>query len=145
MRLSKFILIVLMLCFVGLIIGCTQMTGQEQDVLIKITSRRIGYHGFKINPEMFTSLGELAGQSCQQAGERAEPMDVAFGVIWKTIAKQTKDPLLAQDLKDVAELIGVKFDAGFTLLGLTEDKLKFINIAICSFSKGVDAAKAGFK
>lgn len=140
MRLTKFILIFIFLAFSFSLISCAQMTGPEQGALIKITARRIAFHGFKLYPDMFSSLGEIANTSCQDTSGLTKPADIAFKVIFEAIATKTKDPLLAQDLKDIAELIGIKFDAAFTLLGLTPDKLKFITLFVCSFDQGIQAA-----
>lgn len=141
MRVTKVVIFLAVMIFMFSLLSCIQMTGQEKDVLVKITARRIGFHGFKINPDMFTSLGDLAKQSCEGKGDKSKPIDIAFQLIYSTIPAYTKDPMLAQDLKDVAEIIGIKFDAAFTLMGLTEDKLKFIHLFICSFSQGIEAAK----
>ena len=141
MRLTKFVLIFMAVALVFSLSACSFLAGPETDVIVKITARRIAFHGFKINPDMFTSLGEIASQSCQGLSGQAQPADVAFSIIFKTISTKTKDPLLAQDFKDVAELIGIKFDAAFTLLGLTDEKLKFITLFVCSFAQGIEAAK----
>jgi len=145
MRLTKFVLILLTLAFIFSFMSCAGLTGPEKDVLIKITARRIAFHGFNINPDLFISLGEISKASCQGLSDQAQPAEFAFKVIFEGIATKTKNPLLAQDLKDVAELIGIKFDAAFTLLGLTPDKLKFITVFVCSFAQGVEAAQQTIK
>lgn len=145
MRRTKFILLLLSFALVFSFIGCGLMTGPDKDVIIKITARRIAFYGFKLNPDMFTSLGEISKQSCEQTSDQAQPLDIAFKVIVEAISTKTKDPLLAQDIKDIAELIGVKFDAAFTLIGLTPENLKFITLFVCSFSQGIEAAQATTK
>ena len=145
MRLTKFILLPLFLALVFSFISCGLTTGPDKDVIIKITARRIAFHGFMLKPDLFTSLGDIAKQSCEQTLDQAQPADIAFKTIFHLISTNTKDPLLAQDIQDVAELIGIKFDAAFTLLGLTADKLKYIRLFVCSFSQGIEAAKATLK
>jgi len=145
MRLTKFILLPLFLALVFSFISCGLTTGPDKDVIIKITARRIAFHGFKSKPDLFTSLGEIAKQSCEQTSDQAQPSDIAFKVIIEAISTKSKDPLLAQDIQDIAALIGIKFDAAFTLLGLTPDKLKFITLFLCSFSQGIEAAKTTTK
>jgi len=86
-------------------------------------------------------LGILAVESCQHLTDQAQPADVVFSIIFKAIATKTSDPLLAQDIQDIVELLGIKFDAAFTLLGLTDEKLKFITLFVCSFAQGIEAAK----
>ena len=141
MRLTKFVLLFIVMAIIGLLTACAQMTGPDKDVIIKITARRIAFHGFKVEPDLFTSLGEIAKQSCEQMSDQAQPADIAFKVIIEAITTKSKDPLLAQDIQDIVALIGIKFDAAFTLLGLTPDKLKFITLFVCSFSQGIEAAK----
>lgn len=145
MRLTKFVLILFALALIIAPLSCMQATGPELDIIVKITARRIAFHGVKINPDLFTSLGDISSQSCKGLSGEAQPADVAFTIIFKTIATKTEDPLLAQDFKDVLELIGIKFDAAFTLLGLTSDKLKFITLFVCSFAQGIEAAQATTK
>ncbi|GAH56594.1 unnamed protein product [marine sediment metagenome] len=141
MRLTKFLLLLLSLALVLSFISCAQMTGPEKDVIVKITARRIAFHGFKTNPDLFTSLGKIAKESCQGLSDQAQPADIAFKVIIEAITTKSKDRLLAQDIQDIVALIGIKFDAAFTLLGLTPDKLKFITLFVCSFSQGIEAAQ----
>lgn len=141
MRLTKFPLLLLSLALIFSFISCGLTTGPDKDVIIKITARRIAFHGFKVEPDLFTSLGEIAKQSCEQMSDQAQPADIAFKVIIEAITTKSKDPLLAQDIQDIVALIGIKFDAAFTLLGLTPDKLKFITLFVCSFSQGIEAAK----
>lgn len=141
MRLTKFVFLLLSLALIFSFAGCAQLTGPEKDVIIKITARRIAFHGFKTHPDIFTSLGEIAIESCQGISDQAQPSEVVFSVIFKAIATKTKDPLLAQDIQDLVQLIGIKFDAAFTLLGLTPDKLKLIGLFVCSFAQGIEAAQ----
>lgn len=140
MRNSKFIIFLLSLALIFSFIGCAFITGPEKDVVIKITARRVAFYGMKIQPVLFTSLGTVAKESCEQTSDQAQPFEIAFKVIIETISTKTKDPLLAQDIKDIVELIGIRFDAAFTLLGLTPENLKFITLFICAFSQGVEAA-----
>jgi len=141
MRRTRFLLALIGIAIMGLLVDCAGMTGPEQGTLIKITARRVAFHGYKLKPDMFTSLGEIANQACVNSGNQEHPFDVAFQAINKAITLKTSDPLLAQDLKDVAELIGIKFDAAFTLLGLTPDRLKFISLFVCAFDQGIQAAQ----
>lgn len=142
MRLTKFIFLLLSLALIFSFFGCGLTTGPDKDVIIKIAARRIAFHGAIIKPDLFSSLGEIAKQSCEQISDEAQPSDIAFKIIVEAITTKTKDPLLAQDIQDIAALIGIKFDAAFTLLGLTADKLKYITLFVCSFSQGIEAAKA---
>ena len=141
MRLTKFVLILLTLALLILPLSCMKASGPETDVIVKITARRIAFHCLKAQPDVFKPLGILAVESCQQLTDQAKPADVAFSVIFKAIATKTSDPLLAQDIQDIVELIGIKFDAAFTLLGLTPDKLKFITLFVCSFAQGIEAVE----
>jgi len=141
MRLTKFIFIIFALALVSSLISCAKMTVPEKDVIIKITARRIAHQGLKAQPDVFRPLGVIARESCQHLTVRSQPADVAFSIIFKTIATKTSDPLLAQDIQDVIELVGVKFDKSFQLVGLTPDTLKFITLFVCSFAQGIEAVR----
>lgn len=145
MRRTKFIFLLLSFILVLSFFGCGPIVGDDKDVIIKIAARRIAFYGFKIFPDMFTSLGEISKQSCEQTSDQAQPVDIAFKVIVEAISTKTKDPLLAQDIQDIVALIGIKFDAAFTLIGLTPENLKFITLFVCSFSQGIEAAQATTK
>ncbi|GAH23679.1 unnamed protein product, partial [marine sediment metagenome] len=71
MRLTKFLLLLLSLALVLSFISCGLMTGPDKDVIVKITSRRIAFHGFKVDPDLFTSLGKIAKESCQGLSDQA--------------------------------------------------------------------------
>ena len=139
MRLTKFVFILFALALVSSPLSCMKATGPEIDVIVKIAARRIASHCLKAQPDVFRPLGVIAIESCQQKTEQSQPSDIVFSIIFKAIATKTSDPLLAQDIQDIVELIGIKFDASFTLLGLTEDKLKLITLFVCSFAQGVEA------
>jgi len=141
MRLTKFVLILLALALLTLPISCMKATGPETDVIIKITARRIAFHGLQAQPDVFKPLGILARESCQILTEQAQPADVAFSIIVKAIATKTSDPLLAQDIQDIIELIGIKLDLSYKLLGLDPVKLKFITLFVCSFAQGIEAVE----
>lgn len=136
MRLTKFFLILFALALVISFISCAKMTVPEKDVIIKITARRIAHQGLKIQPDVFRSLAIIARESCQHLTVRSQPSDVSFRIIFKTIATKTQDPLLARDIQDVIELIGIKFDPSFQLVGITPERLKLITLFVCSFSEG---------
>ena len=142
MRLTKFVLLLFTLALALSFVSCVQMTGPDKDVIIKITARRIAFHGFTLEPDLFTSLGEIARPSCQGLSDQPQPAEVAFKVIIEAITTKTKDPLLAQDIQDLVQLIGIKFDKSFQLVGLTPERLKFIRLFVCSFAQGVEAAQA---
>jgi len=142
MRLTKFLFILLALALISAPVSCSKMTGPEKDVIIKITARRIAHHGLKAQPDVFRPLAIIARESCQHLTERSQPADVAFSIIVKTIATKTEDPLLAQDVQDVIELMGIKFDTSFQVIGITPERLKLITLFVCSFAQGIEAAKA---
>lgn len=141
MRLTKFVFILFALALLILPISCMKATGPDTDVIIKITARRIAFHGLQAQPDVFKPLGILAVESCQQLTDQAQPSDVAFSIIVKAIATKTSDPLLAQDIQDIVELIGIEMDPSFNLLGLTPDVLKFITLFVCSFAQGIEVVK----
>ena len=145
MRKRKYFSIFLPLVLALSFMSCALVTGPDKDVIMKITARRIAFHGFELKPELFAYLGEIAKESCEKISDQAEPLEIAFKVIVETITKELDDPLLAQDLQDIIELLGIKFDAAFDLVGLTPEKLKYISIFVCSFSQGVEAAKKARK
>lgn len=145
MRLRNCIYVFLAFVITLSLMRCALVTGPDKDVIIRITARRIAFHGFEIRPELFASLGEVAKASCEKISDKAEPLEIAFKVIVETITKELDDPLLAQDIQDIIELLGIKFDAAFDLVGLTPEKLKYISIFVCSFSQGVEAAKKARK
>ena len=145
MRLTKFVLLFFILALVLSFMSCAKTTGPEADVIVKITARRIASHCLKAQPDVFRPLGVIAIESCQQKTEQSQPSDIVFSIIFKAIATKTSDPLLAQDIQDIVDLIGIKFDAAFTLLGLTEDKLKLITLFVCSFAQGIEAAQETLK
>lgn len=145
MRLTKFVFILLSLAMFISLASCVKTTGPETGAIIKITSRRIAFHGLKLQPDVFNPLGIIARASCQQLTDQAQPADVAFSIIFKAIATKTSDPLLAQDIQDIVELLGIKFDPSFQLVGLTPERLKFITLFVCSFAQGIEAAKTTTK
>jgi len=142
MRLTKLVLILFVLSLISAPVSCTKMTGPDKEVIIKITARRIAHHGLKAQPDLFIPLGVIARESCQHLTLRSQPAEIAFSVIFRTIATKTSDPLLAQDIQDVVELMGIKFDPDFNLTGLTADNLKFITLFVCSFAQGIEASRS---
>jgi len=145
MRLRKCIPIFLAIAMAISIMSCALVTGPDKDVIIKITARRIAFHGFELKPDMFTCLGEVAKTSCETIADQGTALEVAFTAIVERVTKEMDDPLLAQDIQDIVELLGIKFDAAFNLVGLSPEKLKYISIFVCSFSQGVEAAKKARK
>ncbi|GAJ12043.1 unnamed protein product [marine sediment metagenome] len=139
MRLIRLVFILFALALISAPVSCTKMTGPEKDVIIKISARRIAYQGLKAQPDVFIILGSVARESCQLLTDKPGPSDIAFSIIFRTIATKTQDPLLAQDIQDVAELIGLKFDPDFNLLGLTPGQLDLVTLFVCSFAQGVEA------
>ncbi len=141
MRLTKFLFILLALALISALISCVKMTGPEKEVIIKITARRIAHHGLKAQPDVFRPLGVVARESCQHLTERSQPADVAFSIIIKTIATKTEDPLLAQDIQDIVDLMGIRLDTSFNIIDLTPQDLTFITLFVCSFAQGVEAGR----
>ena len=116
---------------------CTLFTPAEQDLIVKITARRFGAHGAQLFPTTFTELGKTARDACDKPGETLTPA-AALEMIAQAVGLQLRDPLLAADLKDLAALLGIRFDPAFKLIGLTEDQERLIKIAVCSFAEGVE-------
>ena len=142
MRATKFISIFIALVMALMFVSCGLVAGPEKDVIVKIGARRIAFHGFKISPELFTALGETALAACEKTTGQAPSIEDAFQVIVQKITKRLGDPLLAQDIMDIVRILGVKFDAAFTLLGVTPEKLKYIQLFVCAFAQGVETARA---
>ncbi|GAI40479.1 unnamed protein product, partial [marine sediment metagenome] len=139
MMLTRLVFILFALALISAPVSCVKMTGPDKEVIIKITARRIAYQGLKAQPDIFRILGSVARESCQLLTDRAGPSDIAFSVIFKTIATKTSDPLLAQDIQDIVSLIGIKFDPDFNLLALTPGQLDLVTLFVCSFAQGIEA------
>jgi len=127
----------MLLIFLFLPTRCALFTPAEQDLIVKITARRFGAHGAKIAPDTFTELGKTARDACDKPGETLTPSQ-ALEMIGQAVGLQLGDPLLAADLKDLAALLGIRFDAAFKLIGVTQEQERLIKIAVCSFAEGVE-------
>ncbi|MBA7604204.1 hypothetical protein ES703_11323 [subsurface metagenome] len=138
MKRIKFISMAVIVIFIVSFIACMKTAGPETDVVIRILARRIAYHGIKSRPHVFTALGIVARNSCQTLTDEAQPADVAFQIILKTISTKTSDPLLAQDIQDVVKLLGIQFDSSFNLLGISPEALNLISMFVCSFAAGAE-------
>ncbi|GAH31994.1 unnamed protein product [marine sediment metagenome] len=134
-RISVFIPILLILLFLPT--RCAWFTPAEQDLIVKITARRFAAHGARLFPETFADLGKTATDACTRPGETLTPA-AALEMIAEAVGLQLGDRLLAADLKDLAALIGIRFDAAFKLIGVTQEQERLIKIAVCSFAEGVD-------
>jgi len=117
--------------------ACAFLTPGEQDLIVKITARRFGAHGAQLFPVTFAELGKTARDACDKPGETFTPSD-ALELIAQAVGLQLGDPLLAADLKDLVGLLGIRFDAAFKLIGVTQDQERLIKIAVCSFAEGVE-------
>ncbi|MBA7630568.1 hypothetical protein ES703_38091 [subsurface metagenome] len=117
--------------------ACALFTPAEQDLIVKITARRLAAHGAKSFPVIFAELGKTARNACDRPGETMAPSD-ALELIAQSIGLQLEDPLLAADLKDLAQLLGIRFDPAFKLIGVTPEQERRIKIAVCSFAQGVE-------
>ena len=131
------VLIPILLIFLFLPARCSHFTPAEQDLLVKIAARRLGAQGAKMFPETFADLGKTATDACTRPGETLTPSD-ALELIAEAVGLQLGDRLLAADLKDLAALLGIRFDAAFKLIGVTQEQQRLIKIAVCSFAEGVD-------
>jgi hypothetical protein len=87
--------------------ACAHTTGPQAEASARLIGRRIGYNGTQLYPKHFIRLGVTANQACPQRAEKAVPADVAFSLIVKAIQEKTDDPFLAQDLKDILQILGI--------------------------------------
>lgn len=117
--------------------SCAFLQPQEQEVLIRIAGRRLAGTGVQIFPTVFKDLGKTARDACNLPDETMKPSQ-ALELIAQTIGLTLQDKLLAADLKDLAALIGIRFDAAFNLIGITEDQQRLVKVAVCSFADGVE-------
>jgi len=131
------VVIPMLLIFLLLPTRCAWFTPAEQDILVKIAARRFGAQGAQLFPKTFAELGKTASEACDKPGETLTPA-AALEMIAQAVGLQLGDRLLAADLKDLAALIGIRFDAAFKLIGVTEEQQRLIKIAVCSFADGVD-------
>lgn len=131
------IVIPILVIFLFLLTRCAFLTPGEQDLLVKISARRFGAHGAQLFPKTFTELGKTARDACDKPGETLTPA-AALEMIAQAVGLQLRDPLLAADLKDLVSLLGIRFDAAFKLIGVTEDQERLIKVAVCSFAQGVE-------
>jgi len=131
------VVIPMLLIFLLLPTRCAWFTPAEQDILVKIAARRFGSQGAQLFPKTFAALGKTATDACTRPGETLTPA-AALEMIAEAVGLQLGDRLLAADLKDLAALLGIRFDAAFKLIGVTEEQERLINIAVCSFAEGVD-------
>ena len=137
MMIRKFLLIPILAIFAFAYISCALLTPGEQDTILKITARRLAAHGAQSFPDTFTKLGNTAKDACEQPGETLTPSE-ALELIAHTVGLTLGDPLLAADLKDLVSLLGIRFDAAFKLIGVTEDQERLIKVAVCAFAEGVE-------
>lgn len=119
------------------LVSCALLTPAEQDLLVRISARRLGAHGVKLFPITFTALGLIARNACDKPGETLTPAQ-ALETIAQGVDQHQTDPLLAADMKDLIALLGIRFDAGFKLIGLTPEQERLIKVAVCSFAEGVE-------
>jgi len=131
------VVIPILLIFLFLPTRCAFFTPAEQDLIVKITARRFGAHGAQLFPTTFTELGKTARDACNRPGETLTP-SAALELIAEAVGLQLGDPLLTADLKDLAALLGIRFDPAFKLIGVTEDQERLIKVAVCSFAEGVE-------
>lgn len=141
MRRSKFIPLVLVFILTATLTACAHMTGPDTEALARLLGRRIGGEGTRLYPGIFIALGIIADQACLQRTEKAKPVDVAFTLIVKAIQTQTDDPFLAQDLKDVIQIMGIDLNKDLEVINLTPELRISILQFVCSFAQGVDRAK----
>lgn len=118
------------------IASCAGLTPAEQDLIVKISARRLGAHGAQLFPTTFDKLGQSAKDACEKPGETLTPAQ-ALEVIAQAITNELEDSLLARDLTDLIALLGVRFDPALKLIGLTEDQERLIKVAVCAFADGV--------
>lgn len=130
------VVIYILLITLFLLARCAFLAPSEQDVIVKITARRLASHGAKSFPVIFAELAKTAQDACNRPGETMTPAD-AFQVIANTVISKLDDRLLAADLKDLAALLGIRLDPGAELLGLTKEQQRLVKIAVCSFAEGV--------
>jgi len=137
MTIRKCVFIPILAIFAFTIVSCALFGPGELDILVKITARRLGAHGARICPKTFTELGKTARDACDKPGETLTPSQ-ALELIAQAVGLQLGDPLLAADLKDLAALLGIRFDPAFKLIGVNQDQERLIKIAVCSFAEGVE-------
>ena len=117
--------------------ACAFLSPAEQDLVVKIAARRLAAQGVKLFPDTFRDLGKTARGACDKPGETLTPAQ-ALELIAQAVGLQLGDPLLAADLKDLVVLLGIRFDAAFKLIGVTQDQERLIKLAVCSFAEGVN-------
>ena len=134
---SKFTALILVIALISLFLAtCAHLTRDEKKVLVRITSRRIGYYGAKNFPVPFIELGQIAQNACDKPGETLPPSE-ALEIIIEVITRQLDDPLLAVDLKDLIALLELRLDPSLKLIGVTEEDERLIKVAVCAFAEGV--------
>jgi len=131
------VFIPMLLIFLLLPTRCAFLTPGEQDLIVKITARHFGAHGAQLFPVTFAELGKTARDACDKPGETLTPA-AALELIAEAVGLQLGDPLLTADLKDLVGLLGIRFDAAFKLIGVTQDQERLIKVAVCSFAEGVE-------
>ena len=137
MTIRKCVFIPILAIFAFAFFSCAFLTPAEQDLLVKISARRFGAHGAQLFPVTFKELGKTARDACDKPGETLTPA-AALELIAEAVGLQLGDPLLAADLKDLVSLLGIRFDAAFKLIGVTQDQERLIKVAVCSFAQGVE-------
>lgn len=141
MRRSKFILLATALFLISVLMACAHNPGPEKDATVRILGRRIGLQGAQLYPGKFTRLAIIANQACPQRTKKAMPADQAFSLIAKAIQENADDPFLAQDLKDVIQILGIDLNNSLDVINLTPELRSSILQFVCSFAQGVDRAK----
>lgn len=131
--------VVLLGLTVLLISSCAFFTPQEQELAARIGSRRLAYAGAKHYPELFKSLGTTAEEVCKTE-DSPGIITETFRFIALQITNKTADPLLKADLQDLIECMALRVDATFKILEVTQEQLRVLKAALCSFAQGVDLA-----
>lgn len=137
MTIRKYVVIPILALTAVTLFACAFLQPQEQEVLVRIAARRLAGTGVQIFPTVFKDLGKTARDACDLPDETMKPSQ-ALELIAQTIGLTLQDKLLAADLKDLAALIGIRFDAAFNLIGITEDQQRLVKVAVCSFAEGVE-------
>ena len=141
MKSSRLIIITLAFVFIGTLIACATVPLDNRDAAARILARRIGLHGTQLYPGIFVDLGKAADKACPQRAKKATPADQVFTLIVKAIQTKTDDPFLAQDVKDVIEILGIDLNKSLEIVNLTPEAMGTIIQFVCSFAQGVDRAK----
>lgn len=132
----------IMLTLLTLVTGCATdgqvsvIDQESKEVIVKITSRRIGAElqkeDYRITKEVYSLCQDIV------TSENLDFNRIVIENLVKVLAKETGDPLLAADIKDLLTLLDIRL--GDTIQ-IESDQLKLVLAAARGLISGIELQK----